>query len=259
MTDQVATEVFQDLASKPADKQEAGKPDASKGGDNPQGALALLVGEGRKYKTIEDLAKGYLNADEHLEVLKNDNVKLKAEAVKGKTLDEVLERVEQGRKQSGDTSPVSQKGVTAEDIARLVDERMTGRETARTRTENISKAEALLKEKYGEKAKDVYLTKGDTPAKRKALNDLAAVDPDSFAALFSTQAIVGNPADGSNKGGERQVSQTTSGRTNDPNCKEFYDVMRKKEPSKYYSTAVQLEMHKKLSTDSTKFLGRKVG
>jgi hypothetical protein len=259
MSDQ-DSELFQESAEGGADKPADGKPDASKGGTTTTEALALLVGEGRKYKTIEDLAKSYLKADEFIEVLKNDNAKLKQEAVKGKTLDEVLERIEQGSKSSGDTKPaVDGKSFTAADIERLVDERLTGRETARTREDNIRKAEKALVATYGEKSKEVYLAKADTPQKRKALNDLAAVDPVSFAALFQTTAVVGNPADGQTTRSDGITINTGTGRAIDPDCKEFYDAMRKKEPAKYYSQAVQSEMHKKLNSNPQKFLGRKVG
>jgi hypothetical protein len=262
MTDQVeGKELFQGSPAAGTDKPGAEKKagEASTGGDNTQGSLALLVGEGRKYKTVEDLAKGYINADEHVETLKGDNLKLREEAVKGKTLSDVFERIEQNRKAAGDTTSVTAKAITAADIAKLVDERITGRETAKTREDNLRKAEAALTVKYGDKAKEVYLARGDTPEKRKALNDLAAVDPSSFEALFTTQAIVGNPADGSTKGGDRIVTDTPTGRALDPDCKEFYDVMRRKTPQKYYSQVVQLEMHKKLAANTAKFLGRKVG
>ena len=259
MSDQdKSKELFQGSTSTTTDKSVEGTLDATKSGDTTQGALATLVGEGRKYKTVEDLAKGYLNADEHIEVLKNDNAALKTDVAKGKTINEVLERIEQGRKQTGDTTSVAQKAISAEDIERLVDARLTGRETARTRDANISKAEAALVAKFGEKAKTVYAQKADSPEKRKALNNLAAVDPESFTALFSTTTIVGNPADSSTKAGDTLNVVSQSGRAADADCKEFYDVMRKKEPNKYYSQAIQLEMHKKLATDPSKFLGRKV-
>lgn len=253
-----ATELFVQDPLPVSDKSVEGKPDAPKSDDSTQATLAVLVGEGRKYKTVEELVKGYLKADEFIEVLKNDNAKLKQEVVKGKTLDEVLERVERGNKQT----PVTTGGAgafSAEDIARLVDERMTGRETARSRDDNVRKAEAALAARYGEKAKDVFFTRADTPQKRAALNNLAAVDPDMFAALFSTPAIVGNPADSTTKAADRFNAAVTGSRAADPDTREFYDGMRKKEPSKYYSTAVQLEMHKKLAANPEKFLGRKVG
>jgi len=258
MTDQVKEGLFQGSTSTPADQQDAGKLDATKGGDTTQGALATLVGEGRKYKTHEELAKGYLNADEHIEVLKNDNARLKQEVVKGKTVDEVLERITQSIKPTGDTTPAPKQGISAEDIARLVDARITGRETARTRDVNIRKAEAALVAKLGDNAKEIFAQKANSPEKLKAMNDLAAVDPDSFIALFSTTAIVGNPADSSNKAGDALTTQNLSGRAADVDCKEFYDAMRKKTPAQYYSQAVQLEMHKRMTANPNKFLGRKV-
>lgn len=256
MSDQ-GKELFGTEPVKPADSGTDGKP-VAQAGDKPTEALAILVGEGRKYKSVEELAKSRIEADDFIEKLKDENQKLREEAVKGKTLDDVYKRIEDSRRQAGDTTPVKAQAITAADIERLVDARITGRETAKTRDANVAKAEGLLAAKYGEKAKDVYLTRGDTPEKRAALNALAAVDPESFAALFTTPAIVGNPADSSNKSGDTLNAVQQSGRAADPDCKEYYDAMRKKEPAKYYSSAVQLELHKKLAANPTKFLGRKV-
>jgi len=256
MSDQ-GTELFQDSTSQSADKLEAGQPKADVT-DKSQEALATLVGEGRKYKTADDLAKAYVNADAHIAQLTSENAKLREEAAKGKTINDVLERIESNRKQAGDTTPVASKGVTAEDLVRLVDERIAGRATALERAANIQKVEGLLKEQFGDKAKEVYLAKANSPEMRKALNNLAAVDPAMVMALFKTETTVGNPVDGSNRSGERSNVQTPTGRAGDPDCKEYFDVMRKKDPRKFYSTAVQLEMHRKLTSNPEKFLGRKV-
>src|SRR5687767_9591535 len=58
--------------------------------DNP---LAILVGEGRKYKTVEELAKAYIHIDGFAETLKGENTKLREDLAKSTTLDQVLERL----------------------------------------------------------------------------------------------------------------------------------------------------------------------
>lgn len=232
---------------------EGEKPDSSEK-DQSQGALAMLVGEGRKYKTVEDLAKAYINADQHIGTLESDNASLKEQVAKGKTVDEVLERLEQDRQRSGDDKSHAQS-ISVADIAKIVEAQITGRETAKAKNENIAKAQALLVQKFGDKAKEVFLAAADTKEKLRAMNELAAVSPDLFAQLFSTSPDVRNATDGSNKGKEA-TGQTATGRAADPDCKEYYDEMRRKDPRKFYSQSVQLEMHKRALANPTKFKGR---
>mgnify|MGYP000205087855 CR=1 FL=1 len=52
--------------------------------------VSALVGEGKKYKTLDDLAKGYINADGFIEQLKAENRELKEKATAAKTVDDVI-------------------------------------------------------------------------------------------------------------------------------------------------------------------------
>ena len=45
-----------------------------------------LVGDGQKYKTPEELAKAYSNADQFIEQLKDENRKLREQAVSARQL-----------------------------------------------------------------------------------------------------------------------------------------------------------------------------
>ena len=220
------------------------------------GQLALLVGENRKYKTQEELAKAYMNADEHISKLTEENRELREQVASGKTIDSVLERIEANRREQGDTTPVQSKGVSAEDIAKIVEQTITGRETERTRKANQTKADQMLKSKYGEKAGEVYRAALTSPAKAKALEELASVDPDAFMQLFKEEPYKGNPSDSSNTRGEgAQQHQTQSAAQ--PGTKAYYDEMRRKDPQKFWLSQTQTEMHRLAQQDPNKFWGSK--
>jgi len=220
------------------------------------GPLALLVGEGRKYKTQEELAKAYMNADEHISKLSDENRELREQVASGKTIDSVLERIEANRREQGDTTPVQSKGVSAEDIAKIVEQTITGRETARTREANQVKADRMLKEKYGEKAGEMFKAQAGSKDKLNALTELASVDPDAFMQLFKEEPYKGNPSDGSNTRGEGAQQHQTQN-ANQPGTKAYYDEMRRKDPTKFWASTTQSEMHRLAQQDPNKFWGSK--
>lgn len=230
---------------------------------DPQDPLAILVGEGRKYKTIGDLAKAYLNVDGFAEKLKAENAALRQEVVKGKTLEEVLERLkdqgsathDQGVRQ---VEPAKQaSGLTATDVAAIVRKEMTGQETARAREANLVKADAEMRKLFGDKAAEEFTKRAATPEMRKAMTDLAAVAPEQFIALFRpVKADTGTTVDHrTSVNSAAMESQPASGRAADPGCKEFYDQLRRKEPGKYYSQAIQLQMQKAAIDNPGKWFG----
>jgi hypothetical protein len=230
---------------------------AAKQGDTLSESVAILVGEGRKYKTIDDLAKAYLNADEFVEKLKGENATLREELTKAKTLDDVLKRLKDEPSAGTQDRSDQSQGLTAQDVAKIVSNAITGHETAKIRQANLQASDAAMKKLYGDKAAEVFAKAATTPELRKALTELASVSPDKFVAVFQpAQAATGSHVDGStavNTAALSSISQ--SGRVADPGCKEFYDNLRRTKPNEYYSQAVQSQMHKAAIANQEKFFG----
>jgi hypothetical protein len=230
----------------------------------PDSPVAILVGEGRKYKSHDDLAKAYLEADGFIERLKEENAALREKAAAAKTIDDVLSRIEQPKASAGDNSDrTNPSGLTADAIAKIVSDTVTGLETTKVRQSNMLKADAALKKLYGEKAKEVFDAQASTPETRAALMQLAQVDPDKFVKLFNPSASAsGSQTDSGSSVNTAALADTNqSARVMDPNTKEYFDAMRKdpKRRKDYYSAAVQLAMHKAAQANPEKYFGRKIG
>lgn len=221
--------------------------------------LAILVGEGRKYKTPDDLANAYLEADGFMERLKAENVALREQGKASKTIDDVLQRLEQQKASTQDKgADKAQQGLTADSIAKIVRETVTGLETEKSSNANLQRADAALKKLYGDKAGEVFAKEANTPEKKAALTQLASIDPDKFVKLFSpgTQDA-GTRTDAGGTVNTAALDQTNnSARAADAGCKEFYSVLRKTKPSEYYSQAVQLKMNRAAVADPDKFFGK---
>lgn len=222
----------------------------------PDNVLEALVGEGKTYKTAEDLAKGKLNADVHISKIELENKEMREKLAAAKTVEDLLEKINANaapvvNNDGSTTSVATTPGMTAEQIAKLVEQQIQGRETATAKASNLAKAEAKLKALFGDKAKEVFDKEASNPVIKATMLQLAEVDPDKFISLFqrsSSPTGVDTGQNGKNLNVNFQDSSTIV-----PGTQRFYSEMRKKEPAKYYSSNIQLEMHQAALADPNKY------
>lgn len=206
------------------------------------GLLTALVGEKQKYKSVDELAKAYVNADAFIEQLKEENRKLREKEAAARTIDDVLERMNKKDEKPADT-PVS--ALTKEDVAALVEQTLTGRETARTREHNLLQADKMMKEKFGEKAAEIFKSKATSPELVKVYMELASVSPQEFVAVFAPATNA--PAGGSVATGSvntASMSITGNSRDNTPGTKEWANKVRREKPDEYWSMEFQQKLQK---------------
>jgi hypothetical protein len=215
--------------------------------------IASLVGEGKKYKNTEDLAKAYVSADSFIEQLKTENRELREKTVANKTIDDVLERLQQQQS----ATPVDRSDVSVTDITKLVEQTVTGMETQKVKTANLLKADQKMKQMFGEKAGDKFEQVAVTPQLKQIYMELAAVDPDKFVSLFVEGGSKGTGVDaGGSVNTTVNHSSGNSVRTNTIGAKEYYDNVRKTNPTQYYSQVFQLNMDKQVRSNPTLYYGR---
>jgi len=216
--------------------------------------FTALVGETQKYKTPDDLAKAYNNADQFIETLKEENRKLREQAASAKTIDEVLERMS---KQSGapeaDNPPV--QGLTPDVVQQLVEKTLEGRKQQESKNGNLLKADALMKEKFGDKAEQMFKQKASTPEKAKILMELAAADPTEFVSLFNGVQL---PANNFDTGSVNTTSVASSGgdRSRIEGTKEWAAKVRKDDPNTYWSQEFQYKLQQTVSKNPTLYFGQ---
>jgi len=207
--------------------------------------VKALVGETQKYKTVEDLAKAYTNADTFIETLKDENRKLREQVAQAKTIDDVLERMTTQHKHSDDDNS-DQHGndgnISATDVQKLIATALQGKEAADRRNGNLAAADKLMKEKFGSKAAEVFSSRANTPEKKKVLMELAATDPAEFFALFN-----GAPSGSANNvDAGSSVNTTTmpsnSNREKTEWTREYCNKIRRENPSLFWSQDFQWKM-----------------
>lgn len=219
------------------------------------GSLEVLVGEGRKYKTTEDLAKSYMEADGFIEKLKDENRVLREQAAKAKTLEEVLDKLKQPAQTDGVTPRPSGQNFSAEDVAKIVKAELTGYETTKTRQNNLALADSKMKELFGDKAKEVFDRAAPDADTKRVLQSLAEVNPTQFLALFHKQSD-GSPVASQSSVNTGALHNSGSGsRETTPGTKEYWNALRRAKPMEYYSQKNQLAMLKDAQDNPTKFFG----
>lgn len=217
--------------------------------------FSALVGDSQKYKTAEDLAKAYSNADKFIEQLKEENRKLREQAASAKTIDDVLERMsKQSEVPEYDNSPV-QETISPDVVQQLVEKTLNSREQSQRKTNNLLQADKLMKEKFGDKAIEVFQQRANTPEKAKVLMELAATDPIEFTALFAGVPSITNNMDAGSIN-TTSVASTGGNRANIEGTKEWASKIRAEDPSKYWSQEFQYKLQQTVTNNPTLYFGQ---
>lgn len=217
-------------------------------------AADSLVGEGKKFKTVEDLAKGKVEADAFIEKLKTElkeirtmaEGKLNAETALQELRDEI-KTLREGRveRPKDNTSPE----LTPTDVQTLVEQTITSRESQKTAEQNILEANSKMVEVFG----TTQAAQAHLQARAKELNvgtswlkDMAAKSPQGFLDLMN----VGKAKDGASGSfvqgsvNPDALRALPNGQAPKEGSRAYFDKLRKEKPAEWMSAAVQLQMHK---------------
>lgn len=205
-----------------------------------------LVGEGKKFKDLESLAKGKLEADRHIEEITKTLNELREEVSKQDYAKELLTKLQDKGADAGtansamgtDTSNSANGNTTqnASEIEALVEQLITKKEKTRTLEQNIAVANNAVVSQYGEKAAEVVKLKAsELGMSVDRLKEIAAESPTAFLQLIGAKTqvktdSVTNPS---------SIRSETFSNTNSDRTFDYYQKMRKENKSLYYSPKVQ--------------------
>jgi hypothetical protein len=161
--------------------------------------LGELVGDGKKFKSVDDLAKSKLEADRFIDKLKNENDALRklvkdSERTTHMTsaIERLLASVTNSKDESSDqpaapsTPPVTNpenvaKAISAEDVVKIVH----AVEEQRRMSANEQQALGNLSKKYGDKTQEVLDSRAaDLGMDKAMLVDMARRNPKAFLRLI---------------------------------------------------------------------------
>lgn len=204
---------------------------------NLTGTVAELVGEGKKYKTLEALAASVIYKDEHIAKIEAENKAIREEKEKLKT-DEVFNKLL-------NTEPSSPKtnGLTQEDVAKLISETLEVTERQKVEASNINSVKNTLVNHLGDEAKaqDFVINKAkELGLSVSFLMNIAAKNPTAFLNTinFSTN---------NNTATNKIVTNSVNNINNISNgvkvgSEEYFTNIYKTDKKKYFSPTIQKEI-----------------
>lgn len=211
--------------------------------------VAKLVQErGAQWSDPEAIAKGKIEADQHINNLEAQLAEMRKDLEKQDYAKTLLEQVQ--NKAGGATpnpEPSTPHGAEAEqhttaetpDIQSLVEEALKAREAKQTVDQNVAQVDAAMTEKFGTEAAKVVADKASALGlSLDRLQGLAAESPSAFMALIGEAPQVPNPS------APHSSVNTTSESFTGNSAKGFqhFQQMRRDNPTRYYTPEVQKQM-----------------
>jgi hypothetical protein len=216
-----------------------------------------LVGEGKKYSTVDDLAKAYLNADSFINQLKDETSNLRAELSTRLSVEEALRQNQAQPVQSPPVTTKAEESVAEQDLGARIREEMDRERSQAQATGNLAEVVNKLTELFGteEKANEVVKTKArELGVSVEFLQDVASKSPKAFYAQLGLNASQAAPAAATHS----DVNPVALG-ANTAGPKDgtwaFYEAIRKNDPKRYFSPTIQNKMFNDRSKLGSAFYG----
>lgn len=221
--------------------------------DENKNYLSDLVGEGKKFKTVEDLAKSKVHADATIDVmtrrldeLTEDYKKTRTENITKAKLEEMLDQIA-NQKQLGINTPPPEAPNTpqwdAKELDGLLDTKIKAREVEKQQQANADAVVSKLKQQYGDNYQATVTKQIETLG--LSSEDFNALARKSPSALFRTLGL-----DQTNQ--ENFQAPFRSSQRNDnfaptgapKRTWAYYQELKKKDPQLYYDRNIAVQMAK---------------
>lgn len=150
-----------------------------------------FIGEGKKYKSVEDALGSLPHKEDFIQQLKQENDELRGKLKEASTVDDVLNRIAKEDEREGQQPAQEEQGqqerspISQEDIAAIIDSRISEREQQATAQQNIGSVVNRLTEMYGDRAEEMYNKRAEelnVPV--EWLNETASRSPNAVFELF---------------------------------------------------------------------------
>lgn len=221
--------------------------------------LAELVGEGKKFPDVQALAKGKWESDNYISTLEKKLDELRKDRDNRQTAQEIADQLRaqltqagksdgesnQGNTNLGEETKDDQKtkGLSQEDLEKLLDERLNQREQQTRAQKNVAEVSQVLREKVGATANKWLQDRAtELGVTVEYLQKQAEVSPKAFYNLVGLNAPQQRqgftpPASSVNTGAN--LDSGTQVRNN-----AYYEKLFKEDPKLRFDPKITVQMHK---------------
>lgn len=220
--------------------------------------LAALVGEGKKFKDVSDLAKGKAEADAYIERLKQENAGVREELTKRDRLQELIDRLEpksqppqQQQEHNQKPNAENPEAFDPSKLNEIVEKMLSERDKRSAAEKNIDSVKQTLSQKlgpqYAEKLAGKARELGVSP---EWMTSVAEQSPNAFYNLIGLNQPGQQQQNFTVPQGARQSSFEPANPNRD---KKYYDALKARNSAEYWSPTVQNQMHKDALAQGEKF------
>jgi len=209
----------------------------------PDNALETLVGEDKRYKDVESLAKAALEKDAFIEKLKGENeeagnqIAKDQEAIKKlETVQEIYDKLKSpnpdASQQATQTNEGTQAEISAVDIEKMVQDQFAKTASQAEGQRNVDAANKALVDKFGDNAATIVQKRSqELGMSLEELQSLASRTPDAFLTLVGA----------SRESTQSQTITTPTSTVRIDNSggnvrnEKYYQELKLKDPTAYFS------------------------
>lgn len=213
--------------------------------------LEDLVGEDKKFKSVEDLARGKAEADSFIERLKRENEELRKDLGTRLSLEEFMTKMDEKKSKQGEdqgNQSLDNRSVEPDskfdpaDLEKLLDEKLTAAERKRQEDANLQAVQQKLVSTWGDNAGlELKRKASELGMATKELEAFAKTNPAAFFRLVGIDAQRQQSSAGFvNTGVDASKTQATTG--GNTKNKAYYDKLRAENPREYWTPKIQNEM-----------------
>jgi hypothetical protein len=150
--------------------------------------LSEIVGEGKKYATVEQALKSVPHAQKHIQTLEEELNVVKQELEKRKTAEALVEEFKNQGFPKSETTP-QVEGLSVDSVAEIVKSQLSQLEIERKAKENTTQVVGAFKAKFGDKAEEMFIKVAqESGIPVAALNQLSASSPSAVYKLAGIDA-----------------------------------------------------------------------
>lgn len=216
--------------------------------------LEELVGEGKKFKTPEDLARGKYEADQMIshknqqfDQLREDYLKLREEYTSRAKLEDLVDQLAQRQLASSEsntqnTNEASKPSIDPKEIESLVSSKIQEFELSKKQTENFNQVRSRLSERYGNNYQSVLKEQIEQLGLTEMfVNDLARNHPQ---VLYKTLGLDQPKSSEQFQAPPRSQRNDSFAPSTQKRTWSYYQKMRKENPKLWLDNKTQTQMLK---------------
>ena len=208
-----------------------------------------LVGEGKKYNTLEALAKSRIDADNYIEQLKREQAEMREELNKRVSVEDAIQKFQRNTPSQPtevQTTPAVAPALDEKTLVERIRQVSQSMNEEQRYNANVEAAAARLVELYGDQEKANAMVKAkaaELGVSVKFLQDAAAQSPTGFFKLLDVdKQPTATPGPTHSDVNPRAFGAANPGVK--PGTYAYYEEIRKSNPKQYFTPAIQNQLMK---------------